>query len=216
MADRHGLTTRQAVVKRVIDVTVALALLAVGWPLLAAGWLAATVSTRRNGLYRQTRVGRHGVPFEVMKLRSMRDVPGQSSTVTTSHDVRITRVGAVLRRTKIDELPQLVNVLRGEMSLVGPRPDVPGFADLLTGEDRLVLSVRPGITGPAALAYRHEEEILASVADPERYNKEVIWPDKVRINRAYVASWSLVNDFACLLATIRSAAVDPATEETTP
>ena len=113
----------------------------------------------------------------------MRAVEGVDTTVTTTHDVRITRSGAWLRRLKIDELPQLVNVMRGEMSLVGPRPDVPGFADRLEGPDRVVLTVRPGITGPAALAYRHEEEILAGVADPERYNREVIWPDKVRINR---------------------------------
>jgi len=206
VAEPRGLSRRQAVLKRTFDVVAALAGLVLTSPLVLIGWVAATVSTRRNGLFRQQRVGRGGEPFEVLKLRTMRAVPGHQSTVTTSGDARITRVGAWLRRYKIDELPQLVNVLRGEMSLVGPRPDVPGFADLLTGDDRVVLTVRPGITGPAALAYRHEEEILATVSDPERHNREVIWPEKVRINRQYVETWTFSGDLACLLATVRSTA----------
>ncbi len=212
MTEPLGLTPRQAALKRTFDMVVALVGLAVTWPLILVGWVAATVSTRRNGLFRQVRIGRGGEPFEVLKLRSMRVVPGQESTVTTSGDARITRTGAVLRRFKLDELPQLVNVLLGEMSLVGPRPDVPGFADVLTGADRVVLAVRPGITGPAALAYRHEEELLAAAADPERLNREVIWPDKVRINRHYVRSWSLGGDVACLLATVRSTVSTHATD----
>ena len=216
MPEPWGLTRRQAALKRTFDVLVAAVILLVTWPLVLAGWVAATVSTRRNGLFRQQRVGRGGEPFEVLKLRTMRAEPGPASTVTTSGDPRITRTGAWLRRYKIDELPQLVNVLRGQMSLVGPRPDVPGFADQLTGDDRVVLKVRPGITGPATLAYRHEEEILASVPDPERHNREVIWPDKVRINREYVHSWTLAGDVSCLLATVRSTTtgytVEPAEE----
>jgi lipopolysaccharide/colanic/teichoic acid biosynthesis glycosyltransferase len=204
MPEPRGLSRRQAALKRTFDIMVALVILLLTWPLVLAGWIAATVSTRRNGLFRQQRVGRDGEPFEVLKLRTMRTVPGRGSTVTTSADPRITRTGAWLRRYKIDELPQLVNVLRGEMSIVGPRPDVAGFADVLGGDDRIVLSVRPGITGPAALAYRHEEEILAAVTDPERHNREVIWPEKVRINREYVRSWTLAGDLACILATVRS------------
>lgn len=206
MAEPRGLTRGQAALKRTFDVAGALVGLTVTSPLVLAGWLAATVSTRRNGLFRQERIGLGGESFEVLKLRTMRAVPGQHSTVTTSGDVRITRTGAWLRRYKIDELPQLINVLRGDMSLVGPRPDVPGFADLLTEDDRVVLTVRPGITGPAALAYRHEEEILATVSDPERHNREVIWPQKVRLNRRYVESWTFSGDLACLLATLRSTA----------
>lgn len=200
----EGLSPRQAALKRALDVVVASLGLVLGVPLLAVGWLAATLSTRQNGLFRQVRVGRDGELFEVLKLRSMRSGSGLSSTVTTSGDVRITRVGAVLRRFKVDELPQLVNVLSGEMSLVGPRPDVPGFADLLTGDDRVVLTVRPGITGPASLAFRHEEKVLAAVADPERHNREVLWPEKVRINRAYVRDWSLAGDLRYLWETVRS------------
>ncbi len=198
------LTARQAAAKRAMDVLVGGAALVITSPVLLVGWVAATVETRQNGLFRQVRIGRDGAPFEVWKLRSMRPVKGVDTTVTTTHDVRITRSGAWLRRLKIDELPQLVNVMKGEMSLVGPRPDVPGFADRLEGSDRVVLTVRPGITGPAALAYRHEEEILAGVADPERYNREVIWPDKVRINRDYVEHYRLRADVTCLLRTLRS------------
>jgi lipopolysaccharide/colanic/teichoic acid biosynthesis glycosyltransferase len=220
VAEPRGLTPRQTALKRGVDVVAALLGLAVTWPVLAVGWCAATISTRGNGLFRQVRVGRDGEPFEVLKLRSMRPLPGVGSTVTTSGDARITGTGAVLRRFKLDELPQLLNVLRGEMSLVGPRPDVPGFADLLRGGDRIVLSVRPGITGPAALAYRHEEELLASVPDPERHNREVIWPDKVRINRDYVENWSLARDVGILLATVRSTVTRhrpaPAAEEFLP
>lgn len=214
MAETRGLTRGQATIKRTVDLAVALALLVATWPVLVLGWCAATLSTRRNGLYRQIRVGRGGQHFEVLKLRSMRVVPGEESTVTARGDARITRTGALLRRYKIDELPQLVNVLRGDMSLVGPRPDVPGFADALEGADRIVLSVRPGITGPAALAYRHEEELLAAVNDPERHNRDVIWPDKVRINRNYVENWSLTEDLRCLLDTLRSTTSrHPATAE---
>lgn len=204
MPEHVGMSPRQELVKRSFDVVVGGAVLVLTSPLIAVGWLVATVSTRQNGLFRQVRVGRHGELFEVLKLRSMRTVPGLDSTVTTSHDIRVTRAGAWLRRLKLDELPQLVNVLRGEMSLVGPRPDVPGFADVLTGRDRVVLALRPGITGPGALAYRHEEALLAGVPDPERYNREVIWPDKVRLNREYAESWTLVSDVRCLVDTVRT------------
>lgn len=170
-------------------------------PVILLAWVVATVETRRNGLYRQRRVGMDGELFDVLKIRTMRE--SGDSTVTTRGDTRITRCGAVLRRLKIDELPQLLNVLRGDMSLVGPRPDVPGFADRLTGEDRLVLTVRPGITGPAAIAYRHEENILAAVDDPLTYNRNVVWPDKVRINRDYVQNYSLTTDLRVLVTTVR-------------
>jgi lipopolysaccharide/colanic/teichoic acid biosynthesis glycosyltransferase len=204
VSTRQPLTRRQETTKRALDVVVAAFGLALGSPLLAVAWLVATVSTRRNGLFRQDRVGLNGELFEILKLRTMRPVPGAESTVTTLGDARITPAGAWLRKLKLDELPQLVNVLRGEMSLVGPRPDVPGWADLLEGPDRVLLSVRPGITGPSALAYRDEEYLLSTVPDPETYNREVIWPDKVRINCQYVENYSLHADLQCLVATVRS------------
>jgi len=125
-----------------------------------------------------------------------------TSTITTAQDARITRLGAFFRRTKLDELPQLWNVLKGEMSFVGPRPDVPSYVDYLQGEDRMILSVRPGITGPATLKYRNEEELLAQQTDPETYNREVIFPDKVRLNRQYVENYSFWADLAYIWQTI--------------
>jgi lipopolysaccharide/colanic/teichoic acid biosynthesis glycosyltransferase len=198
----RGLTPRQAATKRALDLLIAGVGIVGAAPVIAAGWLVATLSTGVNGFYRQERIGLHGESFTLLKIRTMRVSGGTS--VTTLNDARITRAGALLRKLKIDELPQLMNVLRGEMSLVGPRPDVPGFADQLLGDDRIILSVRPGITGPAAVAYRHEESMLSTAEDPETFNREVIWPDKVRINRDYVENWSLRSDLRCLLATVES------------
>jgi len=118
-------------------------------------------------IYSQWRVGKNGRLFKLYKFRTMvKDADRIGGTVTTDDDPRITRIGKILRKFKLDELPQLWNVLKGDMSFVGPRPDVPGYADKLEGDERIVLSVRPGITGPATLKYRNEEEILASVEDP--------------------------------------------------
>ena len=136
------------------------------------------------------------------KIRTMKNIEELDTTVTTSKDPRITPFGQFLRRTKLDELPQLWNVIKGDMSLVGPRPDVPGFADTLVGEDRILLSVRPGITGLATLAYRDEEQLLAKQKDPEQYNKEVIWPEKVLLNRFYIEHYSLWLDFKIIYKTI--------------
>ncbi len=128
--------------------------------------------------------------------------PSGATTVTTTNNPRITRTGAFLRRFKLDELPQLVNIIAGDMSFVGPRPDVPGYADKLEGEDRAILTIRPGITGPASLEFRNEEETLAEVEDPEKYNLEVIWPKKVKINRAYIEQYTFAKDIIYILKTI--------------
>ncbi|MGH9243364.1 MAG: sugar transferase [Acidimicrobiales bacterium] len=197
-----GLTAWQRAGKRGFDVAVAMAVLVgLGWliPPLA---LLARWSTGGSGILRQTRVGRHGRPFTILKLRTMR-ATHDGPTVTTEDDARLTRFGQWLRRLELDELPQFANVLLGDMSLVGPRPDVPGFADLLTGPDRVVLSVRPGITGPATLVYRHEEYELGRHDEPERHNVEVIWPAKVQINRRYVERWCWRADVRYLWLTLR-------------
>jgi len=201
-----GLTPSQERQKRAFDVAVAGAGAILTAPLSLAGVIAATVDTREWGVFSQERIGRAGVPFRVHKVRTMRTSNTHTTTVTAGGDPRITRVGRVLRRFKIDELPQLVDVLRGHMSIVGPRPDVAGYADTLTGADRAVLAVRPGITGPASLAFRHEEELLATVDDPDAYNRDVIWPEKVRINREYVESWSLAADVRYVWETARAVA----------
>ena len=197
-----GLSPANRFLKRVFDILVSSMGLLVLWPLLLLGWIAAAASTRANGFFIQKRVGMHGRIFKLLKLRSMRNRPGVQTTVTTRQDPRITRVGSLLRKTKMDELPQLWNVLVGDMSLVGPRPDVPGFADKLTGDDLVVLSIRPGITGPASLEFRDEEELLAKQADPEKYNREVIWPRKVELNRNYVANYSFWMDLVYIWRTI--------------
>ena len=152
-------------------------------------------------LFRQVRIGKDGKPFSLVKFRTMAEDQA-GDTVTVAGDPRITPLGAKLRRFKIDELPELWNVLVGDMSFVGPRPDVPGYADALTGEDREILQLRPGITGPASLKYRNEEEFLASVDDPQRYNDEILFPDKVRINRYYLHNPSLRTDLKLILATV--------------
>ena len=197
-----GLTPGQAAVKRVLDVVVAVtALVLTGW-LILLGAAASAIAHGGSGFYVQRRVGRNGTTFPLLKLKTMRDGTGFETTVTTADDPRITSVGRLLRRTKVDELPQFMNVLLGHMSLVGPRPDVPGFADRLTGADRIILGVAPGITGPATLAYRREEDLLAAQTDPERHNREVIYPDKVRLNRAYVEGYSVWRDIEYLWRTL--------------
>lgn len=195
-------------IKRAFDLTAsALGLIMTGWIIIIA-YVAASIDTRKNGFFTQARIGKAGKTFRLIKIRTMRDLPSFDTTVTTSDDPRITGLGRLLRRTKIDELPQLINVFLGQMSFVGPRPDVPGFADTLSGEDRIILSVRPGITGPATLKYRNEEEILSRQADPEKYNREVIYPDKVRMNREYVEHYSLWKDMKYIFQTISDDAHD--------
>ena len=199
---KSGLTSEQEFAKRVFDVFCSfLGLLAVWWLILIA-WLAASIDTCSNGFFTQQRVGKDGRLFKVVKIKTMRPDGRLKTTVTQSGDPRITPLGAFWRKTKIDELPQLWNVLVGDMSFVGPRPDVPGFADKLQGEERSMLSIRPGITGPATLKYRNEEELLAEQKDPDTYNRDVVWPDKVKINLEYIRHWSLTRDLQYIWETI--------------
>jgi len=196
------LTVTQQRLKRGFDLLLSVVGLSVVWPIIMLAWMVTSIETRSNGMFSQVRIGKAGKSFRIYKIKTMRPIAGVETTVTAQDDLRITRSGAWLRKTKIDELPQLWNVLLGQMSFVGPRPDVPGFADRLEGEDRVIVSIRPGITGPASLAYRDEEAILAQQEDPERYNREMIWPDKVRINRDYLRNWSLKNDIILLIKTV--------------
>lgn len=189
-------------VKYLFDRIISLLGLLLLWPVMLV--IALLVKIRMPGgpaIFSQQRVGKDGRLFTMYKFRTM-SPEGGGSTVSVAGDARITPLGAKLRRYKLDELPQLWNVLCGDMSFVGPRPDVPGYADQLQGEDREMLLLRPGITGPASLKYRNEEEILASVPDPERYNDEVIFPDKVRINRYYLHHYSFWMDLRFIVATL--------------
>lgn len=152
-------------------------------------------------IFSQKRVGKNGKLFTMYKFRTM-TVTHNGNSISVKGENRITALGAWLRKYKLDELPELWNVLKGDMSLVGPRPDVPGYADKLEGDDRKMLLLKPGITGPASLKYRNEEEILAKQADPVRYNDEVIFPDKVRINLSYLEKQSLWLDLKIILCTV--------------
>lgn len=152
-------------------------------------------------IFKQRRVGQYGRLFTMYKFRSM-TVAHSGSSVSVKGESRITPLGAVLRKYKLDELPELWNVLIGDMSFVGPRPDVPGYADKLEGEDRRMLLLKPGITGPASLKYRNEEELLAKQENPQEYNDKVLFPDKVRLNIEYLDNWSFGNDIKFIIYTV--------------
>ena len=188
--------------KWVFDRIMALLGLLVLWPVLLI--VAILIRIKMPGgpvIFTQKRVGRNGKLFTMYKFRSMTVGHGGSS-VSVAGESRITPLGAKLRHYKLDELPELWNVLIGDMSFVGPRPDVPGYADQLKGDDREVLKLRPGITGPASLKYRDEEDLLAKQADPQRYNDEVIFPDKVRINLYYLHHYSFIKDIQMIFCTV--------------
>lgn len=203
MSDAPSSLSKAAVLqKRMFDLCLSLLGFLLFWWLIILAAVLARLDTGESGFFTQTRVGQRGKLFKLVKIRTMRLSASIDTTVTTANDSRITRLGKFFRKTKIDELPQLMNVLIGQMSLVGPRPDVPGFADQLKGEQKIILSIKPGITGPATLAYRNEEELLASVANPEKYNEEVIFPDKVRMNMDYIKNYSLLGDVRYIIATI--------------
>lgn len=204
------------ILKWIFDRTAALFGLLLLWPLLVI--VAIMVRIKMPGgpaFFTQKRVGKGGKLFTCHKFRSMR-VCHSGSTVSVAGDSRITPFGATLRHYKIDELPGLWDVLIGNMSFVGPRPDVPGYADKLEGEDRVVLNLRPGITGPATLKYRLEDEMISEyVAErqksgdtrssqeiAEEYNDAVIYPDKVRINRYYYEHYSFIKDIQMIFCTV--------------
>ena len=193
---------RSALAKAIFDRLSAGAGLVIASPLFLLAALAVMLEDRLPIVFRQARIGRHGKPFQLLKFRSMcTNVPG--ARITAGKDPRLTRVGKLLRRYKIDELPQLWNVLKGEMSLVGPRPEVPAFVDTGDPAWQVVLQVRPGITDLATLVYRNEEEILASSDDPETYYRDTILPSKLIMNLQYMRAGSLWLDLKLILLTIR-------------
>jgi len=195
------MTKKDKIVKRVFDFLLALIGLFFTWPIILIAWIIASIETKSNGFFLQKRVGENGKLFTIIKIKTM--YPNKGSSITTANDKRVTKSGKFFRKYKIDELPQLFNVLIGDMSFVGPRPDVKGYADKLQGEDKIILSVKPGITGPATLKYKNEEEILAKVDNPIEYNDKVIWPDKVKINKEYIKNWSLKKDIEYIIKTIK-------------
>jgi lipopolysaccharide/colanic/teichoic acid biosynthesis glycosyltransferase len=188
--------------KRVFDFLVSLVGLFLLIPLLGLLSLLIKFTSKGTIFFFQERVGENGVFFKMIKFRSMQMIQDSDITISVKGDMRVTKVGSFLRKYKLDELPELWNVLVGDMSLVGPRPDVPGYADFLKGEDRNILKLKPGITGPASLKYANEEEILSRQENPKEYNDEIIYPDKVRINLDYYYQSNLWIDIKIIFATI--------------
>jgi lipopolysaccharide/colanic/teichoic acid biosynthesis glycosyltransferase len=189
-------------IKRTFDLLASFFGLFLLWPVLLLISLLIKIKMPEGPiLFKQKRIGRFGKLFTMVKFRTM-TVNHNGSSVSVKGECRITPFGSYLRKYKLDELPELWNVLKGDMSFVGPRPDVPGYADKLVGEERRILELRPGITGPASLKYANEEEILTNVADPIKYNDEVIYPDKVRLNLEYLRTQSFWGDIKIIFYTI--------------
>ena len=180
--------------KRIFDIVFSLfALFLFSWVLLIS-WLLAVLDTHTNGIFIQERIGQYGRKFKIYKLRTM-----QISSF--SGDLYVSRIGRILRDYKLDELPQLFSILKGDMSLVGPRPDLPGYYDLLTGENRKILELKPGLTSLASLKYSKEEHLLAKQQEPLLYNDQIIFPDKVQLNLHYYYHRSFWGDMVIILKT---------------
>lgn len=187
--------------KVIFDKTAAFFAIVVLFPLLLLISLLIKLNMGSPVFFIQKRIGKNGIMYKMIKFRTMNNNIN-SSTISIAGENRITKLGAVLRKYKLDELPELINILKGEMSLVGPRPDVPGYADKLEGEDRIVLNLKPGITGLASLKYRNEEQFLANQINPHQYNDNIIWPDKVRINKWYAYNCSTLLDLKIIFHTL--------------
>jgi lipopolysaccharide/colanic/teichoic acid biosynthesis glycosyltransferase len=191
--------------KRLFDVTMAASGLLLIAPLLAVVPVLIRLDSSGPVIFRQTRVGRGFRPFTIYKFRTMTSAAGKlGGPLTFAGDPRITRVGRWLRATKIDELPQLFNVLRGDMSLVGPRPELPEYVDIFRDHFALLLRVRPGITDPASLRYRNESALLAAAPDPELEYRQRILPDKLRLSTEYAEHSTLRTDIALIFQTLFS------------
>ncbi|CDT49766.1 sugar transferase [Vibrio coralliirubri] len=190
--------------KRIFDIIASSLGLILLSPLILLGWILASLSTFSNGIFTQQRVGANGKLFNVYKLKTMSDAKSNVSSVTALNTKRITKVGKQLRKFKLDELPQLVNVLLGDMSFVGPRPDVPGYADTLNGELSLVAEALPGITGYATLYFKNEEDILSDSKSPQDFNDNIIYPLKSHLNLRYLKEYTFFSDMKIIIQTVTS------------
>ena len=195
---------KQYLYKNIFDYSVAILSLPLVLPVILVCWIIASLDTKSNGFFYQNRIGKNGLPFRVIKIKTMYNPTKseQRSAITANVQTKISKSGSIFRKYKLDELPQILNILSGNMSFVGPRPDVPGYADCLQGEDRIVLKLKPGITGPASIKYKNEEKILAAQINPQEYNDTIIWPDKVQINKTYYNNYTFSKDIKYILQTI--------------
>lgn len=189
---------------RILDILFSVLGLLLLSPVLLIVWILIVMESKGGGFYTQERIGKNGVPFKLYKFRTMRPDSDKGSLITVGgHDPRITRTGFYLRKYKLDELPQLWNVLRGDMSFVGPRPEVRKYVDMYTPEQRVVLSVRPGITDYASIEYADENELLGQSDDPERTYVEQIVPEKIRYNMKYINNNTLGEYFKIIFLTLK-------------
>ena len=182
-------------IKRFFDIIFSLFALLLFFWVVCISWLLAVIDTRTNGIFVQQRIGQFGKPFKIYKLRTIQ-------VSSSSGNRRISTIGRFLRSYKLDELPQFFNVLKGEMSVVGPRPDLPGYYDLLEGENRKILELKPGLTSLASLKYSKEESLLRNEVSPDRYNNSIVFPDKVQLNLDYYYHRSFWGDIGIILKTI--------------
>lgn len=178
-------------VKRIFDLVFATVAIIILFPIFTIVFVISSIDSNSNGLFLQKRVGQYGKLFTIYKFKTVHPKTR-----------KISSIGRFLRKTKLDELPQLINVLKGEMTFVGPRPDIPGYYDQLQGEDRKVLNLKPGITSEASIKYRNEELLLAKQSNPLKYNDEVIFPDKVKMNLDYYYNQSFAIDIKIIIKTI--------------
>lgn len=188
------LSTKQQFIKRMFDLffsTIGIVILAIPMLFLL---ILASIDTKSFGLFKQERIGQYGKPFLIFKVKSMNQNALKSNQISS--------FGNILRKSKLDELPQLFNVFIGNMSFVGPRPDIKGYADKLKDSNKIIISVKPGITGPATIYFKNEETLLKTVENPQQYNDEVIWIKKISLNKAYIKNWSLINDIKFIVKTL--------------
>lgn len=189
--------------KRLCDIVLSALGLIIFCPLFLVLSIWVALDSTGGVFYRQTRVGRGGRDFKLLKFRSMRIGADKKGLITVGEkDARITKSGYYIRKYKFDELPQLINVLKGDMSFVGPRPEVRKYVDLYTAEQLCVLNVRPGITDPASIQYSNENELLEKAENPEQYYINTVMPDKLRINLEYLEKRTLWSDFKVIIKTI--------------
>lgn len=184
--------------KRIFDVVLAIVSLTIGWPFIIIIWLMAGVDTNSNGIFIQNRVGQFGKQFKIFKFRTLH--------LNTN---KISKVGAFFRKYKLDETPQLINILIGNMSFVGPRPDLPGYYDALKGENIKILQLKPGLISEAALKYANEEDLLAKQTNPLKYNDEVLFPEKVHLNLNYYYNQSFWGDIKLICKSIKEVLLNP-------
>ncbi len=193
------MTKTDKIFKRAFDIIFSLcALIVTGWLILLFAFIVY-LENNENGFFTQKRFGKDGKPFTIYKIKTMKT---NNKVKIENNRERITTIGKWLRKYKLDELPQFWNVLIGDMSMVGPRPDYPSFAGELESEDRIILSIKPGVTGPASIAYRNEEELLAKQREPEKFSREIIWPEKIKINKKYILEYTFLKDIEYIFKTI--------------